>query len=43
MIIAQDVDAGEEVVASETTITFTVSTGQEGFTLRCLVDIQKQE
>lgn len=35
-IIAQDVDAGEEVVPSETTITFTVSTGQEGFTLRDL-------
>ncbi|SFJ96573.1 serine/threonine protein kinase [Marinilactibacillus piezotolerans] len=35
-IISQDIEAGEEVVPDETTITFTVSTGQEGFTLRDL-------
>lgn len=35
-IISQDIEPGEEVIPSDTTITLTVSTGQEGFVLRDL-------
>lgn len=36
MIIEQDVDEDEEVVPSETTVTFTVSSGRAGFSMRDL-------
>lgn len=35
-IISQDIEAGEEIIPGETTITLTVSTGQAGYTLRDL-------
>lgn len=35
-VISQDIEPGEEVVPSDTTIILTVSTGQEGFVLRDL-------
>lgn len=41
-IISQDISPGEEVIPTETTITFTVSRGEEGFLFRDLTTYTRQ-